>query len=468
MVAMQYVSTRGEAPVLGFSDAVLAGLARDGGLYVPREWPHFSAADIRAMRGLAYPDLAIRVLTPFLGGEIAAPVFERLVREAYATFRHEAVCPLVQTGADTFVLELFHGPTLAFKDVAMQLLARLMDHVLAEHDRRATIVGATSGDTGGAAIDAFAGRDRTDIFILFPHGKVSPVQQRQMTTSKAANVHALSIEGNFDDCQGLVKDMFNDHAFRDRVSLSGVNSINWARIMAQIVYYFSSALSLGAPDRPVSFTVPTGNFGDIFAGYAAKRMGLPIERLVIATNDNDILARTLATGEYRTKGVFATTSPSMDIQVSSNFERLLFEASGREPATVRRYMNGLKQSGAFTIEANEIAAIRSEFDAGRATMGDVAARIRSTLSASGYLLDPHTAAAMQVAAGKAGGATPMVVLATAHPAKFPAAVEAACGVVPALPAWLGGLMEAEEKYTVLPSDLKMVEDHVSRRARAAR
>ncbi|MBN9254241.1 MULTISPECIES: threonine synthase [unclassified Mesorhizobium] len=465
---MQYVSTRGEAPVLGFSDAVLAGLARDGGLYVPREWPHFSAADIRAMRGLAYPDLAIRVLTPFLGGEIAAPVFERLVREAYATFRHEAVCPLVQTGADTFVLELFHGPTLAFKDVAMQLLARLMDHVLAEHDRRATIVGATSGDTGGAAIDAFAGRDRTDIFILFPHGKVSPVQQRQMTTSKAANVHALSIEGNFDDCQGLVKDMFNDHAFRDRVSLSGVNSINWARIMAQIVYYFSSALSLGAPDRPVSFTVPTGNFGDIFAGYAAKRMGLPIERLVIATNDNDILARTLATGEYRTKGVFATTSPSMDIQVSSNFERLLFEASGREPATVRRYMNGLKQSGAFTIEANEIAAIRSEFDAGRATMGDVAARIRSTLSASGYLLDPHTAAAMQVAAGKAGGATPMVVLATAHPAKFPAAVEAACGVVPALPAWLGGLMEAEEKYTVLPSDLKMVEDHVSRRARAAR
>ncbi len=468
MVAMQYVSTRGEAPVLGFSDAVLAGLARDGGLYVPREWPHFSAADIRAMRGLAYPDLAIRVLTPFLGGEIAAPVFERLVREAYATFRHEAVCPLVQTGADTFVLELFHGPTLAFKDVAMQLLARLMDHVLAEHDRRATIVGATSGDTGGAAIDAFAGRDRTDIFILFPHGKVSPVQQRQMTTSKAANVHALSIEGNFDDCQGLVKDMFNDHAFRDRVSLSGVNSINWARIMAQIVYYFSSALSLGAPDRPVSFTVPTGNFGDIFAGYAAKRMGLPIERLVIATNDNDILARTLATGEYRTKGVFATTSPSMDIQVSSNFERLLFEASGREPATVRRYMNGLKQSGAFTIEANEIAAIRSEFDAGRATMDDVAARIRSTLSASGYLLDPHTAAAMQVAAGKAGGATPMVVLATAHPAKFPAAVEAACGVVPALPAWLGGLMEAEEKYTVLPSDLKMVEDHVSRRARAAR
>ncbi|MER9263587.1 threonine synthase [Mesorhizobium sp. M0410] len=465
---MQYVSTRGEAPALGFSDAVLAGLARDGGLYLPSAWPHFSAAEIRAMRRLAYPDLAIRVLSPFLGGEIAAPVFERLVREAYASFRHEAVCPLVQTGPNSFVLELFHGPTLAFKDVAMQLLARLMDHVLAERDQRATIVGATSGDTGGAAIDAFAGRNRTDIFVLFPHGRVSPVQQRQMTTSTAANVHALAIEGNFDDCQGLVKDMFNDHGFRDRVSLSGVNSINWARIMAQIVYYFSSALSLGAPDRPVSFTVPTGNFGDIFAGYAAKKMGLPIERLIIATNDNDILARTLATGEYRMKGVFSTTSPSMDIQVSSNFERLLFEASGRDASTVRRYMNGLKQSGAFTIEAGEIAKIRSEFDAGRATMDEVAATIRTTLAASGYLLDPHTAAAVHVAAGKAAGEVPMVVLGTAHPAKFPAAVEAASGVSPALPAWLGGLMSAEEKYTVLPSDLKMVEDYLGRHTRAAR
>ncbi|MER8535464.1 threonine synthase [Mesorhizobium sp. M1005] len=465
---MQYVSTRGEAPALGFSDAVLAGLARDGGLYLPSAWPHFSAAEIRAMRGLAYPDLAIRVLSPFLGGEIAAPVFERLVREAYATFRHEAVCPLVQTGPNSFVLELFHGPTLAFKDVAMQLLARLMDHVLAERDQRATIVGATSGDTGGAAIDAFAGRNRTDIFVLFPHGRVSPVQQRQITTSTAANVHALAIEGNFDDCQGLVKDMFNDHGFRDRVSLSGVNSINWARIMAQIVYYFSSALSLGAPDRPVSFTVPTGNFGDIFAGYAAKKMGLPIERLIIATNDNDILARTLATGEYRMKGVFSTTSPSMDIQVSSNFERLLFEASGRDASTVRRYTNGLKQSGAFTIEAGEIAKIRSEFDAGRATMDEVAATIRTTLAASGYLLDPHTAAAVHVAAGKAAGEVPMVVLGTAHPAKFPAAVEAASGVSPALPAWLGGLMSAEEKYTVLPSDLKMVEDYLGRHTRAAR
>jgi threonine synthase len=464
---MQYVSTRGEAPALGFSDAVLAGLARDGGLYIPREWPQFSPAEIRAMRGLSYPDIALRVLEPYLGGEIAMPVFERLVREAYATFRHDAVCPLVQIGPHSFVLELFHGPTLAFKDVAMQLLARVMDHVLAERDQRATIVGATSGDTGGAAIEAFGGRERTDIFILFPHGRVSPVQQRQMTTSRAANVHALAIEGNFDDCQGMLKDMFNDHGFRDRVALSGVNSINWARIMAQIVYYFSSALSLGSPDRPTSFTVPTGNFGDIFAGYAAKKMGLPIERLIIATNANDILARTLANGEYRMEGVVATTSPSMDIQVSSNFERLLFEASGRDAAAVRRYMGSLKQSGAFTIEAGAMAAIRAEFDAGRASEAEIAATIRATSERSGYLLDPHTAAAAHVARAHRGSA-PMVILGTAHPAKFPAAVTAACGLSPNLPSWLAGLMDREEKYTVLPSDLKMVEDYVGRHARAAR
>jgi threonine synthase len=467
-MSMKYVSTRGEAPVIGFADALLAGLARDGGLYVPNEWPQFSAADIRAMRGLAYPDLAVRLLTPFLGGEVSPQVFERLAREAYATFRHEAVCPIVQLGANTFVLELFHGPTLAFKDVAMQLLARLMDHVLAERGQRATIAGATSGDTGGAAIDAFAGRDRTDIFILFPHGKVSPVQQRQMTTNASTNVHALALEGNFDDCQGLVKDMFNDHGFRDRVALSGVNSINWARIMAQIVYYFSSAISLGSPDQPVSFTVPTGNFGDIFAGYAAKRMGLPIERLVIATNDNDILARTLATGEYRMQGVVETTSPSMDIQISSNFERLLFEAGGRDAGMVRTYMGGLKQSGAFTIDPASLSRIRAEFDAGRTTVAEAADTIRSTLKTNGYLLDPHTATALHVARRQPASQTPMIVLATAHPAKFPAAVEAACGVVPALPDWLSGMMDAEERYTVLPSDLKMVEDYISRRARATR
>ncbi|MBL8584535.1 MAG: threonine synthase [Rhizobiaceae bacterium] len=464
---MQYVSTRGEAPALGFSDVVLAGLARDGGLYVPRDWPFFSAADLRAMRGLPYPDLAIRVLTPFIDGEIAPAVFERLVREAYATFRHDAVCPLVQLGSNSFLLELFHGPTLAFKDVAMQLLARLMDHVLAERGQRATIVGATSGDTGGAAVEAFAGRERTDMFVLFPHGRVSRVQQMQMTTSTAANVHALAVEGNFDDCQSLVKEMFNDHAFRDRVALSGVNSINWARIMAQIVYYFSSALSLGAPDRPVSFTVPTGNFGDIFAGYAAKRMGLPIERLVIATNDNDILARALADGEYRMRGVVATTSPSMDIQVSSNFERLLFEASGRDFASVRAAMHSLKQSAGFTIAVPTLRAIRSEFDAGRSGMEETADTIRATLQRDGYLLDPHSATGVRVAANHLG-ATPMVMLATAHPAKFPDAVAAAAGVRPELPEWLSGLMERQEKFTMLPPDLGAVEEHIGRHARAAR
>jgi threonine synthase len=366
------------------------------------------------------------------------------------------------------VLELFHGPTLAFKDVAMQLLARLMDHVLAERGERATIVGATSGDTGGAAIEAFAGRDRTDIFILFPQGRVSPVQQRQMTSSAAKNVHALAIEGNFDDCQGLVKDLFNNHGFRDTVSLSGVNSINWARIMAQIVYYFSAAISLGAPDRPVSFTVPTGNFGDIFAGYAAKRMGLPIERLVIATNDNDILARTLESGRYETRQAVETTSPSMDIQISSNFERLLFEASNRDAALVRREMASLRQSGAFELEERQISSIRQGFAAGRSTVAETAATIRRVLEEDGYLLDPHTATAVKVARGAADPKVPMVVLATAHPAKFPAAVQQASGVSPQLPAFLSDLMERKEKFAVLPSDPKMLEDYVMRHTRAAR
>ena len=463
---MRYLSTRGNAPELGFNDVLLAGLARDGGLYLPVEWPEFSTAEIRALRGLSYSQLAVRLLTPFLGGEIDEKTFTRIVEEAYGTFRHEAVCPLVQTGANEFVLELFHGPTLAFKDVAMQLLARLMDHVLAERGARATIAGATSGDTGGAAIEAFAGRDRTDIFILFPHGKVSPVQQRQMTTSTASNVHAIAVEGNFDDCQDLVKSMFNDHAFRDHVALSGVNSINWARIMAQIVYYFSSALSLGAPDRAISFTVPTGNFGDIFAAYAAKRMGLPIERLVIATNDNDILARTLQSGTYETRGVMETTSPSMDIQVSSNFERLLFETANRDAQTVSRYMAGLKQSGSFTIDEAQLQLIRGEFDAGRASMAETAETIRAVLSGSNYLIDTHTATAVKVAREQAASATPMVVLSTAHPAKFPAAVEKASGINPALPAWLGDLMQRKENYTVLPSDLKMMEDHIGRLTRA--
>jgi threonine synthase len=443
----------------------MAGLAKDGGLYVPRKWPTLSKKQIRALRGKSYQEVAFEILSLFVDGEIADDKLKAMIDEAYATFRHPAVVPLVQVGPNDFILELFHGTTLAFKDVAMQLLARLMDHVLAERGERATIVGATSGDTGGAAIDAFAGRERTDIFILFPHEKVSPVQQRQMTSSTASNVHAIAVKGNFDDCQNLVKEMFNDAAFRDKVKLSGVNSINWARIMSQVVYYFTAAVSLGGPDRKISFTVPTGNFGDIFAGYVAKKMGLPIDRLVIATNDNDILARTLKTGRYEMKGVKATTSPSMDIQISSNFERLLFEAYDRDDAAVRRSMDGLKQSGSFEIKEKALKAIKREFRAGRATERQVAATIRETLSATGYLLDPHTATGVFVAAKNAKPSSPMVTLSTAHPAKFPAAVKSACGIDPALPSWLSDLMQREERFDILEPELKAVETFIGSNAR---
>ncbi|MFJ6322668.1 MULTISPECIES: threonine synthase [unclassified Rhizobium] len=463
---MDYISTRGEAPALGFCDALLAGLARDGGLYVPREWPTLTKKEIRAFRGKSYQDIAFAVLSPFTNGEIPADVFRGMIDDAYATFRHPAVAPLVQTGPNSFVMELFHGTTLAFKDVAMQLLARLMDYALEKRGQRATIVGATSGDTGGAAIDAFAGRERTDIFILFPHGKVSPVQQRQMTTSTAANVHALAVKGNFDDCQNLVKAMFNDAAFRDKVRLSGVNSINWARIMAQVVYYFTTAVALGGPDRKISFTVPTGNFGDIFAGYVAKRMGLPIERLIIATNENDILARMLKTGRYEMREVKATTSPSMDIQISSNFERLLFEANGRDASKVRAAMESLKQSNGFSISEEALKFIKKDFRAGRTSEKQVAETIRKTLAETGYLLDPHTAIGVFVAEKNERPTSPMVTLATAHPAKFPAAVKSASGIDPALPTWLAGLMTREERFEVLDPELKAVEGFIGKHTRA--
>ncbi|MGV2121548.1 threonine synthase [Agrobacterium vitis] len=463
---MDFISTRGEAPALNFCDALLAGLARDGGLYLPREWPKMRKRDIRALRGKTYQEVAFAVLKPFVDGEIKDDALQAMIHDAYATFRHPAVAPLVQTGPNSYILELFHGTTLAFKDVAMQLLGRLMDHVLRERGQRATIVGATSGDTGGAAIDAFAGLDNIDMFILFPKGKVSPVQQRQMTTSKAGNVRAVAIEGNFDDCQDLVKAMFNHVAFRDKVQLSGVNSINWARIMAQVVYYFTAALSLGGPDRKISFTVPTGNFGDIFAGYVAREMGLPIDKLVIATNDNDILARTLKTGRYEMRGVMATTSPSMDIQISSNFERLLFEASGRNAGEIRSQMASLKQSGAFEIKPDSLKTIRKLFRAGRATQQDVAKTIATTLAETGYLLDPHTACGVVVASKFEKPQSPMVTLATAHPAKFPAAVKSASGIDPALPTWLADLMDREERFDVLAGELDVVEAFISAHSRA--
>ena len=463
---MNYISTRGGAPKLGFCDTVLAGLARDGGLYVPETWPQISHSDLSALAGKSYQDVAKLILHPFMGDEISAREFSVMVDEAYASFAHPAVAPLVQTGPNEFVLELFHGPTLAFKDMAMQLLARVVDHILAQRGSRLTIVGATSGDTGGAAIEAFRGRENSDIFVLFPNGKVSDVQRWQMTGVQDANVHALSIEGNFDDCQALVKAMFNHHTFRDKHALSGVNSINWGRIMAQIVYYFTSALALGAPERKVSFTVPTGNFGDIFAGYCAKQMGLPIDQLLIATNANDILARTMDSGRYETTTVAATSSPSMDIQVSSNFERLLFEASERQPDYIRQSMSSLSQSGAFSLGETVWRTIKSEFDAGRASNLTVDQTIKNVLEQSDYLLDPHTAVGVHVAREKRTSDAPMIILSTAHPAKFPDAVEAASGIRPQLPARNKHLMDGKERFTLLPNDLNAVEAYISEHTRA--
>ncbi|QEL23267.1 threonine synthase [Bosea sp. F3-2] len=467
---MLHVSTRGEAPALSFSDALLTGLARDGGLYLPQSWPALTTTEIAGFAGKPYTAVAERVLGTLSDGDIESGALSGMIHQAYAGFRHPAVCPLTQIGDNLFVLELFHGPTLAFKDVAMQLLGRLMDHVLSQRGQRATIVGATSGDTGGAAIDAFKGLKSVDVFILYPQGRVSDVQRRQMTTVDAPNVHAIAIEGTFDDCQNLVKAMFNHHAFRDEIGLSGVNSINWARIAAQVVYYFTSAVSLGGPGRKVTFTVPTGNFGDILAGWVAKQMGLPIERLIIATNSNDILARTLETGVYEMRGVAATTSPSMDIQISSNFERLLFEAHGRDGGAVRRLMQSLQQSGRFEIAGEPLQRIRGEFDAASQNEEQVAAEIKKGWSEAGYLLDPHTAIGVGAArqALKRDPATPMIVLGTAHPAKFPAAVKAASGVAPELPAHLADLMERKERLTLLPNDLGKVESFVREHARAVR
>jgi threonine synthase len=450
--------------VLGFSDVLLAGLARDGGLYVPETWPQLSRTQISGLAGRPYADAAVEVIRPFTGDEIADGVLKHMCVEAYAGFRHKAVAPLVQIGPAEWVLELFHGPTLAFKDVAMQLLARLMDHVLVKRGARATIVGATSGDTGGAAVEAFRDRDNVDVFILFPEGRVSPIQQRQMTTTGAGNVHAIAVKGTFDDCQAILKGLFNHAAFRDEVALAGINSINWARILAQIVYYVTAAAALGAPERKVSFTVPTGNFGDIFAGYAAKRMGLPIEKLVIATNSNDILARTLSTGRYDLRPVAATASPSMDIQVSSNFERLLFEASGRDGAAIARLMARLA-TGGFAIDATIMARIRADFAAGRADEAETAAAIAETHRETGFLPDPHTAVGLSVAR-RFLGEEPMITLATAHPAKFPEAVRKASGRRPELPEGFGDLLKMDEDFAVLPNDRAAVEEFILARARA--
>jgi len=464
---LNYISTRGEASPLGFEDVVLAGLARDGGLYVPEVWPTLASETIASFAGMPFADVAAEVIYPFTGGAIARDELRRMAADAYAGFGHAAVTPLVQVDTNRFILELFHGPTLAFKDVAMQLLARLMDRVLAARGQRATIVGATSGDTGGAAIEAFRGSPHVDVVILFPEGRVSDVQRRMMTTPTEGNVHAVSVRGNFDDCQALVKAMFNDHGFRDRVSLAGVNSINWARIAGQVTYYFVAAAALGAPHRPISFVVPTGNFGDIFAGYVAKRMGLPIEKLVIASNVNDILPRTLADGAYEMRKVVATSSPSMDIQISSNFERYLFEVSGRDAPLIRAKMRALKETGSFDLGSLK-DAMRREFAAAAASEEDVADAIVRTRDASGYIADPHTACAIVAAERALGeGGAPQVVLSTAHPAKFPDAMEAITGKRPGLPHRLDGLMTAKERFTTIDNDIGAAEAHVEALTRAS-
>jgi threonine synthase len=437
---------------------MLTGLARDGGLYVPEIWPQLSHDEIATMAGMSYEEVAFRVIKPFIGDTFTDDEFRKILSKAYSSFKHDARCPLVQLGQNDFLLELHHGPTLAFKDVAMQLIGQMFEVSLKRRGEHVTIVGATSGDTGSAAIEAFRGLDSVDVFIMYPHGRVSDVQRRQMTTPDDDNIHALAVDGDFDDCQAQLKNMFNDFEFRDEVKLAGVNSINWARVMAQVVYYFTSAVSLGAPHRKISFTVPTGNFGDIFAGYVAKRMGLPIERLVIATNQNDILHRTLTSGDHSKNGVTPSVSPSMDIQVSSNFERLLFDLYDREGRAISQLIDDLNTNGAFTLSQGALERLRDEFDSARCSEEETLATIRFAKEHYGKIVCPHTAVAIKAAADVRGDlTTPMVILATAHAAKFPDAVEAACGVHPDLPPHMAGLFDRTERVTRVANDLSAIQ-----------
>jgi threonine synthase len=465
---MRYISTRGQAPALDFEDVTLAGLAKDGGLYVPETWPSFSAEEIGALAGLSYVDTAVAVMRPFVAGALTDAELRGLCETAYGRFSHAAVTPLVQLDSRNWVLELFHGPTLAFKDVALQLLGLLFERFLSTRDTHLTVVGATSGDTGSAAIDALAGRAGVDIFMLHPLGRVSEVQRRQMTTVLAPNVHNIAIEGSFDDAQALVKAMFNDRAFASRHALGAVNSINWARLMAQVVYYFYAAVRLGAPQRPVAFSVPTGNFGDVFAGYVAAKMGLPVARLIVATNVNDILHRALSSGDYSVGSVVATAAPSMDIQVSSNFERLLFDMHGRDGVALAKAMTGFEADRRLAIAAAHLDHASSLLSSARIGPEEMALAMRRSIEESGMVVDPHTAIALAAAhAADLPRDVPVVTLATAHPAKFPDAVERATGQRPPLPARVAGLFERAERYDVLPATLEAVEAYVSERAMAA-
>lgn len=458
---MQYVSTRGSAPTLDFAGVTLAGLANDGGLYVPAEWPRFLPDEIASMRGLPYAELAARVMQPFVGECLTPESLRGLTAKAYGRFAHAAVTPLTQLDEQQWLLELFHGPTLAFKDVALQMLGLLFEEFLAREDGTLTIVGATSGDTGSAAIDAVAGLDRVEIFMLHPKGRVSDVQRRQMTTVRAPNVHNIAIDGSFDDAQAMVKRIFADRDVTARHRIGAVNSINWARLMAQVVYYFAASLQLGGPEREVAFSVPTGNFGDVFAGHVAERIGLPIKRLIVATNTNDILYRALSNGDYSTGTVTPTAAPSMDIQVSSNFERLLFDVGGRDGIALAEQMRGFEASKAMQLTNAQRDGAAALFTSMRADEDDMARAMRWACEDCAEIVDPHTAIGLHAArAVELPHDVPVVTLATAHPAKFPDAVERSTGTRPSLPARVGDLFAREEAYTELPGTYEAVRDHI--------
>lgn len=465
---MEYISTRGSAPALDFEGVTLAGLASDGGLYLPREWPRFTAEEIAAMAGLPYAQLAAKVMTPFVGDSLSADELLELCEEAYGRFSHKAVTPLVQLDEQQWLLELFHGPTLAFKDVALQLLGLFFEKFLSRRKSKLTIVGATSGDTGSAAIDAVAGREGVDIFMLHPSGRVSDVQRRQMTTVRAPNVYNIAIDGSFDDAQAMVKRMFGDEEVTGRFNIGAVNSINWARLMAQVVYYFAAALQLGAPQRKAAFSVPTGNFGDVFAGYVAAQMGLPIERLIVATNVNDILHRAISDGDYSAGAVTPTVAPSMDIQVSSNFERLLFDCGGRDGGAMAEQMRAFEASKAMQLTNAQREGAAGLFTSARASAEELSRALRWGHENAGQVVDPHTAIGLHAALeADIDPSIPVVTLATAHPAKFRDAVERAIGQRPALPARVGDLFAREEAYDELTGTYEAVRDYVTSRATPA-
>jgi len=461
MMTMRYLSTRGQVPPASFEEALFAGLAADGGLYVPESWPRLDRDRLEGLQAASYQEVAAFVLEPFVGNDLTPDELRRLIDEAYSTFRHQAIAPVKQLGAAQWMMELFHGPTLAFKDVALQLLGRLFEHFLEKNARAITIVGATSGDTGSAAIEATAGRRHMRAIILHPKDRVSEVQRRQMTTVEAANIHNVAVDGSFDDCQALVKAMFNDPAFRARHNLAAINSINWGRIMAQVVYYVTASLALGGPWRRISFSVPSGNFGDVYAGYVAASMGVPIDRLMVATNRNDILARFFETGDYRASVVEPTISPSMDIQVASNFERLLFDLVDRDGAQLNLMMATFAEERQMTLDTDRLARANERFSAFRASEEETLAMMAEVFDATGEVVDPHTAVGLVAAkALRKETEAPIVSLATAHPGKFPDAVGQAIGVKPELPPHLRELMTKPERMTALPHDLAAIQAHI--------